>query len=220
MSLAAQQAEGYALVVVPEIRLEPALPADAAPIAQMSRRLIERGLAWQWTPQAVAARIPDSETAAVVARTDRRMVGFAIMSFRFSRREAHLLLMAVDPGLRRSGVGKALWGWLETLARRGSVDRVQLEVRAENLGASAFYWSLGFREVARLPGYYQAREDALCMVAELRTRRVSPISEAASPIRAELVLYPKGPVGIHQQLAGNSDAGPGAPTAMSALQAR
>ncbi len=64
---------------------KPARPADAAPIAQMSRRLIERGLAWRWTPKAVAARIPDSETTAVVARTDRRMVGFAIMSFRFSR---------------------------------------------------------------------------------------------------------------------------------------
>jgi ribosomal-protein-alanine N-acetyltransferase len=159
--------------VVPEIRLEPARPADAAPIAQMSRRLIERGLAWRWTPQAVAARISDSETAAVVARTDRRMVGFAIMSFRFSRREAHLLLMAVDPGLRRRGVGRRLWGWLETLSRRGGVNRVQLEVRADNLGASAFYWSLGFREVARLPGYYQAREDALCMVSEQRPRRAS-----------------------------------------------
>ncbi len=68
-----------------EIRLEPARRADAAPIAQLSRRLIERGLAWRWTPQAVAARILDAETAAVMARIDRRMVGFAIMSFRFSR---------------------------------------------------------------------------------------------------------------------------------------
>ena len=157
--------------MVPEIQLEPARTADAASIAQMSRRLIERGLAWRWTPQAVAACIHDSETAAVVARTDRRMLGFAIMSFRFSRREVHLLLMAVDPALRRTGVGKALWGWLETLARRGGIDRVQLEVRADNLGACAFYGSLGFREVARLRGYYQAREDALRMVAELRPRR-------------------------------------------------
>ncbi len=39
-----------------------------------------------------AARI--SETAAVVARTDRRMVDFVIMSFSFSRREAHLLPLA------------------------------------------------------------------------------------------------------------------------------
>ena len=150
-----------------EIRLEPARPVDAAPIAQMSRRLIERGLDWRWTPQAVAACLSDSETAAVVARTGGRRVGFAIMSFRFSCREAHLLLMAVDPGLQRTGVGNALWGWLETLARRGGIERVQLEVRADNLGASAFYGSLGFREVARLPGYYQSREDAFCMVAEL-----------------------------------------------------
>ena len=62
-----KQAERYALVVVPEIRLEPARPADAAPIAQLSRLLIERGLAWRWTPQAVAARISDSETAAAPA---------------------------------------------------------------------------------------------------------------------------------------------------------
>ncbi len=161
-------------------RLEPARPADAAPIAQMSRQLIERGLAWRWTPRAVAARIADSETAAVVARTDRRMVGFAIMSFDFSRRKAHLLLMAVDPGLRRSGAGRALWGWLETLARRGGIDRVQLAGRANNPGARAFYRSLGVREVARLPGYYQAREDALGMVAEL-----GPRPQVVAPFRTE-----------------------------------
>jgi ribosomal-protein-alanine N-acetyltransferase len=170
--------------VASEIQLEPASPADVAAIAQMSRRLIERGLAWRWTPPAVAARIADSETASVVARTDRRMLGFAIMSFCFSRREAHLLLMAVDSGLRRRGVGKALWGWLETLARRGGVDRVQLEVRADNLGAGAFYGSLGFREVARLPGYYQSQEDALSMVAEL-SRTASPsVSGRTGPTSA------------------------------------
>ncbi len=159
--------------MAPEIRLEPARAADAAAIAQLSRRVIERGLAWRWTPQAVAALLLDSETAAVVARADGRMVGFAIMSFRFSSREAHLVLMAVEPELRRTGVGKALWGWLRTLARRGDVDRVQLEVRADNLGANQFYGSLGFREVARLRGYYQSREDALRMAVELRPQRAA-----------------------------------------------
>jgi ribosomal-protein-alanine acetyltransferase len=156
--------------MAPEIRLEPARAADAASIAQLSRRVIERGLTWRWTPEAVAALLLDSETAAVVARSDGRSVGFAIMSFRFSSHESHLVLMAVEPELRRAGVGTAMWDWLSTLARRGDVERVALEVRAENLGANAFYGSLGFREVARLPGYYQSREDALRMAFELQPR--------------------------------------------------
>ncbi len=158
----------------PEIRI--ARLADAALIARMSRSLIERGLTWRWTPQAVAAHIRDSETAVVVAWADDRMLGFAIMGFRFLRSEAHLLLLAVDPAVRRSGVGRALWRWLETIARRGGIARVELEVRAENPGGRAFYHALGFREVARLRDYYESREDALRMVADLRPRRRSTLT--------------------------------------------
>ncbi len=92
--------ERYALSVLPEIR--PAHLADAALIARMSRSLIERGLPWRWTPKAVAPHIRDSETAVVVAWADDRMLGFAIMGFRFLRSEPHLLLLAVDPAARRN----------------------------------------------------------------------------------------------------------------------
>jgi ribosomal-protein-alanine N-acetyltransferase len=129
----------------------------------MSRCLIEQGLAWRWTPRVVADHIRDSETAVVVARADAEMVGFAIMGFRFLRREGHLLLLAVDAPLRRRGVGLALWRWLETVARRGGIARVELEVRNANSGARAFYHAVGFRDVARLGGYYEGREDALRM---------------------------------------------------------
>lgn len=131
----------------------------------MSRRLIEHGLEWRWTPRAVASRIRDAETAVVVARAGDRIVGFAVMGFQFSGREAHLLLLAVDPAWRRAGVGRALWRWLEVLARRGGIATVQLEVRATSSGSRAFYRALGFREGARLRGYYQSREDALRMAA-------------------------------------------------------
>ena len=161
--------ERYAQGVSLEIRL--ASLADAALIARMSRCLIEGGLTWRWTPQAVALHIRHSETAVVVAWEDDRMLGFAIMRFRFVRGEAHLLLMAVDSASRRRGVGLALWRWLETIARRGAIASVELEVRSQNSGGRAFYRVLGFREVARLRGYYESREDALRMVAALRPRR-------------------------------------------------
>lgn len=138
----------------------------------MSRRLIERGLPWRWTPRVVAGRIRDSETAVVVAWADDRMLGFAIMGFRFLRGEAHLLLLAVDPPARRRRVGLALWHWLETVARRGGIARVELEVRKANSAARAFYHALGFREVARLRGYYEDGEDALRMWADLGRRPI------------------------------------------------
>ncbi len=68
----------------------------------MSRSLIERGLTWRWTPQAVAPHIRDSETAVVVTWADDRMLGFAIMGFRFLRSEAYLRLLAVDLAARRN----------------------------------------------------------------------------------------------------------------------
>ncbi len=183
--------ERYALSVFPEIR--PARLVDAVLIARMSRNLIERGLTWRWTPQVVAPHIRDSETAVVVARADDRMLGFAILGFRFLRSEAHMLLLAVDPAARRSGVGRALWRWLETIARRGGIGRVELEVRAENSGGRAFYHALGFREVARLRDYYQSREDALRMVADLRPRRRSTLaSKLVRPVSVIVTLEAPG----------------------------
>jgi ribosomal-protein-alanine N-acetyltransferase len=154
------------------VEFAPARPGDAAPIAQMSRRFIEQGLAWRWTPRSVAARIRDSDSIVLVARTSETLVGFAIMGFAFERSESHLLLLAVDPGQRRRGIGGALVHWLEKVARVGGIARIQLEVRAGNREACAFYRRLGFHEQARLRGYYERREDALRMVRSLARSRV------------------------------------------------
>ena len=152
-----------------EIQLESARIADAARIAEMSRALIERGLAWRWTPRAIAARIRDPESEVVVARRQRKIVGFAVMQFRFREREAHLLVFAVAPSRRRCGLGRALLAWLEKIARLGGISLIRLELRADNGGARAFYLALGYEEAGRLRGYYQRREDALRMVLNLRT---------------------------------------------------
>lgn len=122
----------------------------------------------------ITGRIRDSETAVVVARADDRMLGFGIMGFRFLQREAHLLLLAVEPAARRKRVGLALWRWLETIARRGGIATVVLEIREMNAGGRAFYHTLGFRTVARLQGYYDGREDALRMLADLCPHRSTP----------------------------------------------
>ena len=158
-------------VVESSFLLQPARLGDAPCLAQMSRRLVERGLARRWTQRRIADALRDSETAGVVARRGDAIIGFALMQYDFPRREAHLVLLAVEPGERRRGLGRALVEWLEKLARVGGILQIQLEARADDPGARTFYGRLGYREVARLPGYYEGRLDAVRMAQRTRSPR-------------------------------------------------
>lgn len=75
----------------------------------------------------------------------------------------HLMNVAVDPSLRRRGVGTALLA--EMLARAGlGRDRYTLEVRTSNLGAIKLYERFGFTAAGTRRRYYQdTGEDALIM---------------------------------------------------------
>jgi ribosomal protein S18 acetylase RimI-like enzyme len=141
---------------------------DAERIALMSRDLVEVGLPWSWTATRVAGQIRGRDSDVLTAWADGRLVGFAIMQF-FAE-HAHLNLMAVDPAYRRSGVGRRLIEWLEETARVGGIFFVNLEVRAGNGGARAFYRRLGYRGTGYIPGYYSGREAAVRMTHDLRCR--------------------------------------------------
>lgn len=60
--------------------------------------------------------------------------------------------IAVVPGFRRRGVGRALMEAVAERARALGLTQVQLDVRVHNDGARAFYESLGFGEVQRRLG--------------------------------------------------------------------
>lgn len=144
-----------------EISIGLARVAEAAVIARMSRDLIEVGLEWAWTAARVTSRIRARDSNVVVARLSGRIAGFGIM--RYGDENAHLDLLGVAPDLRGRGLGRRLVDWLEQPARIGGIAAILLEVRLENGDARAFYERLGYREVERIPGYYQGREAALRM---------------------------------------------------------
>ena len=138
---------------------------DALRIARMARDLVEHGLAWTWTARRVATHMRGHDSNVLGAWHEGRLVGFAIMQFYAER--AHLNLLAVQPAIRRLGIGRCLVEWQEEVARAGGIPVVNLEVRANNPGAQAFYRRLGYRQVERLPGYYQGREAAIRMSHDL-----------------------------------------------------
>ncbi len=134
---------------------------DARAMAVLSRDLIETGLGWSWTPQRLSASLRDRATNGLVAVDGQRVIGFALM--KYLDEEAHLLLLAVVPERRRAGVGRALLAWLETTALVAGIGTLELEVRAGNRDARAFYRGLGFEECGSLSGYYSGREAAVRM---------------------------------------------------------
>jgi [ribosomal protein S18]-alanine N-acetyltransferase len=74
----------------------------------------------------------------------------------------HLMNIAVDPAVRRRGVGSRL---LETMLERAGLEAsYTLEVRTSNAPAIALYERFGFRAAGTRPRYYQdTGEDALIM---------------------------------------------------------
>jgi ribosomal-protein-alanine N-acetyltransferase len=151
------------MLVPATIRL--ATSADAQAIADLSRDAIEHGLRWRYTPARILGAIRSRTANVAVAQAQGALLGFAIMEY--GETTAHLVLLGVQSALRRRGIGKALLEWLEDAARVAGIVRIDVECRADNPGAIAFYRSRGYRVQGVVPRYYDSRIDAVRMAKSL-----------------------------------------------------
>jgi ribosomal-protein-alanine N-acetyltransferase len=122
-----------------------------------------------WTRSQCAGILPMPGVRLVLARNGRsEPLGFAL--WRTVAGDSELLLLAVAPAHRRSGVGRRLLGEFVDEARNQGVSRVHLEVRDGN-PAIAMYESAGFTPVGRRHRYYRGKNgeqfDALTFAREL-----------------------------------------------------
>lgn len=81
--------------------------------------------------------------------------------------EAEILTLAVAPGSRSRGLGRALMASALAGARTRGAAAMLLEVAETNGPANALYASLGFVPVGRRRRYYEDGADALVMRREL-----------------------------------------------------
>ena len=68
--------------------------------------------------------------------------------------EAEVLTVAVDPAVRRQGVGRLLMTRFLDAARTRKAEVAHLEVAADNLAALGLYHAFGFTQSGRRRGYY------------------------------------------------------------------
>jgi ribosomal-protein-alanine N-acetyltransferase len=81
--------------------------------------------------------------------------------------EAEVLTLAVDPRVRRGGIGAALLGEAMALVAAMGARAVFLEVSVANSEAYRLYTRAGFIEAGRRPHYYSDNSDALVLRLDL-----------------------------------------------------
>lgn len=146
---------------------------DAVSIEPMRRRHVREILAIEeqcypkpWTAGVFTSEIElarRGERHYVVARIGPQLVGYA--GLMFTPDEAHITNIAVDPTMRRHGIGRVLLVHLiETALQRG-VESMTLEVRVSNDAAQQLYRTFGFAPAGVRKRYYENSEDALVMWA-------------------------------------------------------
>ncbi|MGO4551985.1 GNAT family N-acetyltransferase [Lysobacter sp. 2RAF19] len=151
---------------LPTIRL--ATSDDAPSIATLSREAIEHGLRWRYTPARILAAIRSRTSNVAVVHAHGGLHAFAIMEY--GDTTAHLVLLGVQSTQRRQGLGGRLLTWLEDAARVAGIERIDVECRADNPGAIAFYRHQGYRVQGVIPHYYEARIDAVRLAKDLVQR--------------------------------------------------
>ncbi len=96
-----------------------------------------------------------AHASVLVAESQGRLLGSAVMLYRRGARVGRVYSLAVDAAARGRGVGAALLEAAAADAARRGNDRLRLEVRRDNQGAIALYQKLGFRRIAEIDDYYQ-----------------------------------------------------------------
>jgi ribosomal-protein-alanine acetyltransferase len=125
-----------------------------------------------WSPEVMVAELSHPASYYLVARPDGddAIVGYAGLRAGNRGGDGDIQTVAVAPEHRGKGLGRLLVEALLGEARQRLASSVFLEVRADNDAARGLYASLGFQEIDRRTGYYQADGvDALVMTLVLGT---------------------------------------------------
>ena len=130
--------------------------SDACEIAGLSVRSFDA----PWSETAIACELARTRCRASVARDGAgELAGYAIGARVLD--ELDLFSVAVEPRIRRRGVGRSLLEAYIEMFREDGVRQVYLEVRVSNQAAQALYGALGFTQRGVRPRYYLGGEAAL-----------------------------------------------------------
>jgi ribosomal protein S18 acetylase RimI-like enzyme len=153
-----------------QVQIRPVRESDAASFCEAVRAVAAEkwylatvvGFSLDQT-RAFVKHIVENSLPQVMAIVETEVVGFCdiLPSAAEGFRHVGRLGMGVRPEWRRQGIGRQMLEACLSLAREAGIEKVELEVFADNVGAVRLYESLGFRPEGvkvrgrKLEGRYQ-----------------------------------------------------------------
>ncbi|MBO4872788.1 MAG: ribosomal protein S18-alanine N-acetyltransferase [Lachnospiraceae bacterium] len=141
-------------IIIREARVE-----DAAALAQIERECFSD----PWSLDSLLTSLASPLYYTRAAEADGRIEAYLIASLVLG--EGELLRIAVRPGNRARGIGRAL---ADAMIRDNpGITPWRLDVRESNYAARKLYEAIGFKPVIRRRGFYEKpREDGIMMMLE------------------------------------------------------
>ena len=115
-----------------------------------------------WSEESLKSELDNIFARFFVAFSDGKIAGY--IGSHNVLGEVYITNVAVLPGFRRNGVGKALVEFLVEKMKSENAEFVTLEVRKSNNNAISLYEKCGFEKVGNRKDFYEKpREDAVLM---------------------------------------------------------
>lgn len=151
------------------IQLRPAVPADAAALADLGRRAVSAKFEHLYKPEdfatflgqahgeaKVAKEIADPGMRIAVIEEDGALIAFCKLVLQSTMPAGHseaqapleLKQLYTDPARIGGGLGARLMDWAMAEAQNVGADEIQLSVYSENPEAQRFYHRYGFSKIA------------------------------------------------------------------------
>ena len=127
-------------------------PADLPAVAEVMAEAFDPRFGEAWTTAQCLGMLALTGVWLTLARRDGALVGFALS--RVVAGDGELLLLAVRPAIRRSGVGSALVRAVIAEAKQRGAEQIHLEVRSGNR-AVGLYLAQKFQKVGTRKDYYR-----------------------------------------------------------------
>ncbi|PKN27795.1 MAG: ribosomal-protein-alanine N-acetyltransferase [Deltaproteobacteria bacterium HGW-Deltaproteobacteria-22] len=142
--------------MLPDGYLIDTLNPDDLPQVMMVERL---SFAHPWNEEAFAAEFAKSYAFFLGVRQEHEVV--AVLLYWVVFPEIHILSLGVHPDHRRQGLASWLLQVLMEMGPDMECEKIDLEVRENNLAGQKLYESMGFARVGRRKNYYtDTMEDA------------------------------------------------------------
>lgn len=105
----------------------------------------------------------------LIAEQHHKKVGF-IIGVKTEKNIARILMLSIIKDQRRQGIGSALLTHFLQAMIPKNIEKVELEVRTNNISATKFYKKHRFQIIETIPKFYQNGDDAYIMQRILRSQ--------------------------------------------------